>query len=403
MKRFIFSVIIVLNLAITSCSGSNMSKISGENNYLDNCYTYMRLAGDDGVGAVINRFNVRTGEVTCVCPDPLCDHLSCIFGVLTDLYYIYNNYIILPFHVRYDQDTGKQWTEAVKYDLMTGATDVFYDYGSTMGGTNAYADFSFIDGYMWGRYIIDNTGSDSRVLTGKNVIFRYDISLGVIEYMDGFEDIPTFYLNGRYYFTNELPAYSTDINGKNKITYDFRCEILTESGIIISEEDDVFIFEGYKRGGLYPKYYIVKVNASTGEFSTREMPNRRVSKLYNGYYYYVPYTEEDYLMGHDELQNKDVMNNTGGKLMRVPLDGGEPETVFDLGNEYYFDIVCILAADNKLVIDYGGFVEHSMYHVQTWNNTGGGKVVYDTATGEFKVYPRTWNIPNGLLSEQNIF
>jgi hypothetical protein len=97
------------------------------------------------------------------------------------------------------------------------------------------------------------------------------------------------------------------------------------------------------------------------------------------------------------------VNNTGGKLMRIPLSGGEPEILIDLGDEYLPSHNAIIEVDGKLIIGYGGFDTHEMFGVMTWYGTGGGKIVYDTVSGKYAVYPRTWNRPNGFLDEQNVF
>lgn len=385
-------------LLLTSCADSNSVDIHDENRYLDNCYTYMYLRNDDDEGNVIYRFNINTGEVTCVCPDPLCDHdiNECVFASGSS-FYVYDNNVIIPFRFVYDFETGSSWCEAEKYDLVSHKIETFYNYGHA---NRAYTAFSFIDGFMYGRHILDNTDKQTGALDGEDVIFRYDIFTDEIEYIDCFDEIPAFTYDGRYYFINELPFYSTDAVGKNRTTYDLPYLLYKPAGIDTSNlQSGFFSYIGNDKDGIF---HTVKVDIDTGEYSAFELTRIRTAKIYKDFVYYIPVTDE-YVMGFDEFNNKDIVNNTGGRLMRVPLSGGEPETVFDLGNEYFFSIVTILDVDGRLVIDYGGFDEHEMYHIQTWFETGGGKVVYDTATGEYTVFPRTWNKPIGMLYEQNIF
>ncbi len=387
-------------LLLTSCADSNSADIHVENRYIDNCYTYMSLRKDDDTGAVLNRFNINTGEVTVLCPDPLCQHGNdCIFSTV-DRFYVYDNILILPFDYHYDDASQEAWWEAVRYDFVTNETKIFMNYG--LSG-RAMTDFSIVDGCLWGKYLMYESDDPRDKPTDGYRIYKYDIIADELEYMDDFVDIPVFVYDGRYYFFTDVSIYSTDLNGNDKIGTEIPALIWTPVQFDLSEMDSGYLnYIGYDHDPGSNIRYSVRINLLTGEYSLFELPKFITVKIYDGFLYYVPVCEEYYL-GHDDFHNKDIVNNTDGKLMRLPLAGGEPETVIDLGSEYCFNYGSILDADGRLIIDYGGFDTHEMYELTTWYETGGGKIVYDTVSGEYTVYPRSWNKPVGLLMEQNIF
>jgi hypothetical protein len=365
---------------------------------------YMSLRKDDGIGAVLNRFNINTGEVTVLCPDPLCEHRNdCIFSTV-NRFYVFKNILILPFDYHFDEATQERWYEAVRYDFVTNETKVFLNYGLS-GRT--MSDFSIVDGYLWGKYLMYEADNPYDKPTEGYRTYRYDIIADELEYMDDFVDIPTFIYDNRYYFINDIMIYSTDLSGNDKIETDIPVPIWTPAQLDMSEMDNGYLY--YIGYGSDPDSdirieYIIRINLLTGEYSQFQLPQLWNFRIYDGFLYYIPvYDEYQYYLGHDDFKNKDIVNNTGGKLMRIPLSGGEPETVIDLGDEYLPSYSAIIEVDGKLIVDYGGFDTHEMFGVMTWYKSGGGKIVYDTVSGEYAVYPRTWNRPGGFLDEQNVF
>ncbi|MGI6744532.1 MAG: hypothetical protein ACOX4O_12870 [Eubacteriales bacterium] len=405
MKRFAFKILIVLLLVLTSCVNSESAAASSENRYLDNCYMYMSLRKDDGIGAVLNRFNINTGEVTVLCPDPLCEHGNdCIFSTVNE-FYVFDNILILPFDYHFDEATQEAWYEAVRYDFVTNEAKVFLKYGSPGA---AMSEFSIVDGYLWGKYLLYEVDGPNYKPIGDYRTYRYNIIADELEYMDNFVDIPTFIYDDRYYFINDIMIYSTDLSGNDKIETDLPfCTGKHFALFDLSEMDNGYLYYfGYDSDSDSDIRieYIIKINLLTGEYSQFELPQLQNPKMYDGFLYYVPICDEyQYYLGHDDFQNKDIVNNTGGKLMRIPLSGGEPEILIDLGDEYLPSHNAIIEVDGKLIIGYGGFDTHEMFGVMTWYGTGGGKIVYDTVSGKYAVYPRTWNRPNGFLDEQNVF
>ena len=89
---------------------------------------------------------------------------------------------------------------------------------------------------------------------------------------------------------------------------------------------------------------------------------------------------EPAFIGHCDTTGKDIYDTCGGKLYIVSADDMNVKTV-ECGRCIAADVQQV---GKYLVVSYGAFRDNN--GTELWNPYGGGRIVYDTASGEVNIY-----------------
>ena len=369
MKRCIMAIAMALSLMLSGCGAAKETVHSN--------YVYMNLMKDDNIGYTVYRFNIDTGKVTTLCPDPLCTHHDCIFKYGLNSF-VSGNKIIFP-HCHYAESGWK----LLAYDLQTGKSEVWYEYNEDFNGLDI--DEYITDGYYYCRYTgfySDNGGKDKEY-DENSVMYRVKLATGKVEVIDYLDDVPQACRDGRFWYGKNM-LWSTDLEGgdRREINVGFPCDAdfgMLDSGIIVCH------------GIGADSKKLAFVNASTDEFSVTVLEKSIFTMAVCDNQVFFMFDEPDpEFLGHDNKQNSDVYNRSGGKLWHL-TPGGEPELFIDFGGDIS---LCreITPVAGKIVIDYGAFVSDPYWGITTWNNRAGGKIVVDP-DGTYTIFERSWNLP----------
>jgi len=171
------------------------------------------------------RMNLRTGNITTLCPDPLCDHNSsdCPFaGNITSFFIDDQTVFYRRSYNEYDSQSKKhdRKRQLCIYDMKNMKLTVLKEeeiisqrsYGETkqclydsINKQYYYNDYVYDeknDDYSWATYRMDIT-------TGKETVFMKNSSSDITERF-------LFLLDDRIYFTDTFQIYSTDLNLQDK-------------------------------------------------------------------------------------------------------------------------------------------------------------------------------------------
>ena len=144
----------------------NMKSISVPIQYHDG-YLYLELGG--GVNMLV-RYNCETGNVTAVCPDPICEHTNAdcpLFDMRPGNCYVIGE----DGNIYFDSLT---WIDSqpnyalLQFDAQSGKTQVMADYGDTFARSNEFftEDYCFTLGGYW----------DEARENYTNCVMRYDLN-----------------------------------------------------------------------------------------------------------------------------------------------------------------------------------------------------------------------------------
>lgn len=180
------------------------------------------------------KYNIKTGNITTVCQDPLCSHTtpSCPFSGAISTFYINNSIVYYERQYTYYSSHTNN-TEALRqfcsYNLETMKITVHNESEIESGMTYAEGKRElFIDNYCYyydyvydeksNQYIfkickMDLNTNKISVIGGENNI---DNASAENNYMMTFSEKFLFVLNNRIYFTDINSIYSTDLNGSDK-------------------------------------------------------------------------------------------------------------------------------------------------------------------------------------------
>jgi hypothetical protein len=193
--------------------------------YFDGCIYFFNgnSYGRQENHATLYRFNIMTGNITTVCPDPLCAHNTpdCPFYAMDPDYYVYKNKIYYGRTFYFDidfKDLGFS-SDFVSFDISESKLKQYYsseDISGALIGSELY-----VDKY---RFYYDAI-VDTKINTVNTTINRMNLEDGSIDVLKvnssfkigsndstNFGDKFLFAIGQRIYFTDGMEIYSTDFN-----------------------------------------------------------------------------------------------------------------------------------------------------------------------------------------------
>lgn len=322
------------------------------------------------LNATVVRFNITTGEVTYLCDDPLCSHNAgsdCLFADVG-----------LDFAVDDQQQVICYVSDQklIRYDIAQKKADILYtiDHSSDTEDAGG-ARTSLAHGYYWYQ--------DAYA----KIFFRVNLNTGVYEEIDTAYDIPTAYIDGRYYCTaNGSPAtevYSLNANMQNKQTVLEDCILYYVNFDHVTAQDSGYItFSEWKDGELIKYAYDLALNQKA-EYHT----DQKSGQTWGDFVCYTQTVDRPRLMGECGL-NGEIYNRTGGTVYRYNTVTGTEEILFS-NDDLVIGMPQVI--ENYLVYDFGAFVVHNVYRCPHWQIDAGGKLVIDIETGDYCIYHNTWD------------
>lgn len=306
-------------------ANNGISKLEYSDGYIY-FYNGWTSAGNKGSNT-LKKLDPQTGEITSVCPDPVCTHNSpeCDLYGFSDINYIYENSVIFRrlYHYVIRDDEGYyvgkiDHSDYVRYDMETDEIQVYEDYGEELGFTE-YLRQIYVDGYQfYYDYVYDEEDD-----TYYYKICRRDIETGEVKDM-GIETTPgnitedlIYTKDGRIYCTNGVDIYSFDLNGEDRRYHcqgDFGWNVYSDGTAIyydVRREDDTF--EIWKKDTLEAE------GKSLGIICTRW-------KLTENYIYYT--TDEE------AVKNGTYTYANEREIRRCDHNGENGELVFTFEGEY---------------------------------------------------------------------
>jgi len=339
------------------------------------------------------RFNVLTGTLTPLCLDPLCNHFmdsDCAFRGMNPAMPVYESDGKYYF-VRWIVNPYLEWME---YDIQNASLRVILDEPmlEELRGSENGSSFSYE--FRYGKLYYSE--DDFSVVV--------DLASGEIQSAQKYIPFPDGIYQDRFIFKNKVHQnavgmdgfYFADQNGENREYF------LTDTRIALAFpniiHNDSFL-------------YLVKnsdnpdENADTEDLCTLYRYNLKKGKTesiggdirYQTFYqrddwiYYTLYPENPVLIGYDKNAGKEVYNKTCGIIWRMNTETGEREKVFDnpeynlIWNRQMTEMV-----GEHLVVKYSNTdYENSRLVDGFWHQypTAKGRIVYNTSTGETKIYP----------------
>ncbi|MBQ2726802.1 MAG: hypothetical protein IJF78_13950 [Clostridia bacterium] len=368
---------------------------------------YLLTEISEAGGRTPAKFNASTGTLTSLCADPLCMHTNdsgCPFARMTGEVTYHDGCLyfwkeILPSESptdMYDSALmGYDMDDASLREVVRRSTleQIFLD--------NGYSVSSWSQGIRCGCLW---TSLNNSTGTGRLVTIRVDLETGKRELLSGDHYMPLCeYTEGRYFGVTESgpmvaasPGFViAGFNGENPEYH------LTEKNIAITFWDkmdgDTLLYAeiGKTDDGWWDWEHMTlfAYNIKTGENTTVLEPFPDVYFAQIGdWIYYTPYLEEPIFLGVEKHSGQEKYNKTGGILQRVNIRTGERKPVFEMP-EYNLIGTEIDAVGQYVVVSYHN-IDYENYETEmtefgeayTYEKEY-GRIVYNTSTGETKIYP----------------
>lgn len=351
--------------------------ISGlsELKYYEGCIYFFNGGSSVGRGnySTVYRYNVATGNLTTVCPDPLCSHdiVDCPFYGIAPLFFVYNNNIYYKrsygiYYYEKNEYSG-YYADFVAFNLETSKIRQYFKYTETqfvpmmgkelyVGNYRFYYEFVNDDKNLKSYFNIHRVNLDD----GSIVILKQDnlINPNAVTAIS-ISDTLLFSVNYKIYFTDGSCVYSTDydmfnrqdiINGK--FIYD---DIYTDGEYIYwGESEDL---DNINLQTLYR----AKLDGS-GEKSPLGIKTASW-QLTQKYIYYL--NPQETIIGKNRIEQRPgseiVLNNN--EIRRAAHDGLSNEAVFTLiQDDTNFEIYSYTCVGNYI---------YAAYHTYTDKNNDG--------------------------------
>lgn len=324
--------------------------------------------------SVFSKFNVTTGEVSPLCSDPLCKHndYDCMFYNIDDTIWRSEDGSLF-YYFQWGEDENR----IMSYRIADNHAEVLYSEPIENVGSQCQPILAF--GYYWCRYV------------AIDVFYRVNLLTGEREELDATYNIPTAYIDGRFYCTSygspSTIVYSLDENMQDQqiIAQDVVWYYVTFDHVEDMQHGYITFSEWTKGEFLSCKY-----DLSTGEVSafSTDLPYSTSDPVYQNKHFYQERIDNPRFMGTDELQGHKIYNNFGGKVYAFDSTTGESEVIFD-NDDYVFSDGSMV--EQYLIYDYGEFVRHPLFGIPSWEMSAGGKIVINAETNEYCIYPDTWD------------
>jgi hypothetical protein len=298
-------------------------------------YIYFNNGGPAGsILSTLMRYNTSTGNITYVCPDPLCNHDTpdCpLYGIIGT--FIINKNIVY-FNCRYNYlvrksdgtpDYYKKFFGFVSYDIENNKRTVLEEYEDTLISGRPFDIFIENYHYYYKNVYYEESNNYKITICRRNLITNEVMMLDDIS-LQGVTTIMLFTLNNRIYFSDGRSIFSTDyagndyqtlINGKFDIAYTDGQSIYYRSKLNdttqFSQSKDVYTVHRVDFNGKND----IDLNLCTKNFAITEK-----------FIYYIAYDEQ--IIGKNGIKGRSGENIvlTGSEIRRCNHDGSDNICVF---------------------------------------------------------------------------
>lgn len=296
--------------------------------YQDGYLYFLLRGGTDSRSAELVRFNCENGNVTAVCPDPLCDHVDAdcpFYGlgggtggfVIGEDGNVYFESLIW----------GEQGIDASlrKFDVQSGKTTVLEVYGDGWGRSNELytEDYCFTMGGYWDEAgeVYTNCIMRRDLHTGENKpLFEINLEMAV-DY--SYSHNLLFIVGDRLYLSDLTSVYSVNFDGGDRrVHFDGR-------GDWRSMTDGTYMYYCDARGELCRR----ALDGSGTEERLGVYPYEKTVYMTENYIYYR--AGEDVVLGKARIKGyaSDTVTLEAGELRRCDHDGGNDTLIYTFAGE----------------------------------------------------------------------
>jgi len=204
--------------------------------YYDGCLYFMNGASQNNYvlpltimenysPTTLVRMNIRTGNITTLCPDPLCMHttVDCPFSGVISYFYIEDGIVL--YHRRYQEyNASRRTSESVRqictYDIANMKMTVLKE--EEIVSTKSYAEYAHkLYNPQTKQYYYCDYAYNEEQDVYQWAIMRMDITTGKEEILimneaGSMTERYLFLVNDRIYFTDTFCIYSTDLDLNDK-------------------------------------------------------------------------------------------------------------------------------------------------------------------------------------------
>jgi hypothetical protein len=337
--------------------------------YFDGCIYFFNgnSSGRQKNHATLYRFNVKTGNLTTVCPDPLCEHNTpdCPFYSMDSIYYIYENkiYYSRTYFLDIDFKETGYYADFVSFDLSDSKLKQYIVYSDSIPEAVIGSEL-YIDKY---RFYYDAI-VDSKTNNIQTAICRMNLEDGSIDILikdnsSNNDKTSTllinkflFAVNQRIYFTDGREIYSTDYDMNNRqyiLSGNFSSyKILTDGEYIYwgeSEDSDNTDLQTLYRSKLDGSGERFSLGIKTEDWQLTE-----------NYIYYLNTSETNIGKNNITQRNSDDIVLTYNEIRRAALDGSSNEKVFSLINDdTNYEIYYYTCVGNYIYAAYNTFIDNN--------------------------------------------
>lgn len=331
------------------------------------------------------KYNVKTNNLTTVCPDPLCLHNTkqCALFGMGSIKYIHNDKIIYlcRYMLRFENGEGyDKWGGHVMYDMEKNKSYIRDEID-----LESYAERIiqlFVDNYSFYYDNIYNEDIDDWVFS----VCRWDMEKNEIIVIGGEENVHNqdaeypdvmacaflFAINSRIYFTDSKTIYSTDVNYENKIDH------VTGSFLLDVYTDGEYIYYGVpvEKGSYVQSLHRMDFDGNN-DIELGVVSEQRNVKLTSNYIYYKKYDEIEIGKADVRWYGSDTVTLNSSEIWRCNHDGTNHELIYKfegdmanyrliseiyVGNYIYASYIWYEDADNDGIFEEGdqhhGFSEN---------------------------------------------
>lgn len=288
------------------------------------------------------RYNIKTNNITSVCPDPVCKHnsVNCPLYAVSDIFYIHNNKVFANFkyiHVSDKNDSVNAtdinaWAGFKMYDMENGKTLLRNEHSAgeyTQDSRILFTDnFCYYYDYMYNEELEDWVFAICRWDFQSNKIIilagldnKYDF--------DAPENLLTtflFTIDDRIFFTDSNTLYSTDFNyqdRKDHIKGSFHNDVLT---------DGIYIYYGIPSSDGLQSIHRVDLDGND-YIDLGILVESGAWHITEKYIYYKKY--DQIAIGKNRVSgySGDEIILSNSEIWRCNHDGTQHEKIFKFDNE----------------------------------------------------------------------
>lgn len=364
MKRLLS--LLAAAVLLVSCSGNDGSLGA------DYLYFNSVIHLEHEYASTLSRMNLETGNITYLCPDPLCGHTAesgCTFAGVLNYEVDEDNGVIYFGKVIQNGDTEEE--HICVYDIAQARAETLHIYRNDPDSTWSTA-FRF--GQMWRISSVYDDGIDDYCVSMTDRNFDDPVILK--------ENALPFAENRLYYYFAER-----ETAGGNAVGFYLQDKAFEEEPVVIAEklhagEYKIFgeylyylqnhILFGLHLDGTYPAV----PQALIDDVSWFTVTDEKI--------FFLRREEDPVCVGYDAYQEENIYNTYGSILWTADRESMTVKPFAEFDGYVVRSYMHADSVGDTIILSYGIWKETD--GVMRWYSTGGGILAVDADTGEWRAF-----------------